>query len=841
MLYTFGGTPSDVLTTPTGDVVPNYLIIVRRAGTGEQITALLEADGVTPISELRSNPAGSGQPGAIRPFRIDGIAEIEYEYLDTTGAPVRWYQAARELPAQARAAGEGALPRTGGTVTGPLTATAGVDIAGGLQVAGGAILDELAVAGPLSVGGTFAPARLDLSSLKMFTPQAFGATGTGTGADGTAVQAALSAAAGAGGGWVIVPAGNYLGETLPLRIYRNTRLTLMPGARLPRGANGTMLINGDADQNYPGYTGHGNIIVEGGVWDMRATAPGLTASRMCMSFGHAEGITVRDVTILDVPGYHAIEVNACRNVRIENSRFMGFTNPGGRDLSEAVQIDLASDSGAFGGFGPYDSTACEDVEMRGCYVGPSGTPGTTAWPRGIGTHNARIGRWQKDIRILGNTFDQCIQYAVGGYNWEDVVVGGNTMRGCGAGIRMRAVDSTSTNHTKTPAGVQTGASQPMRTISVMGNTIADCTGHDDSIVVEGEATGQVLAVSIDGNAIDGASDLENGIRLIHVADYTVDGNTIAGVDGSGVSQQDCVGGTVTDCRITAPNGSGITANACTRVKISENNISGAGVQGVWVVGGSLVSVEDNVITSPSRAGAGAGYGIRASSGATDLRIVGNTVRRHGSGNEMGYALSITSACSGIRRWGNDWATGTLGTVDDQSPSPITSPYDVTSALTARPTLATAANSTAETAVASWTVPANDALAGTAYRVTAQGIASTTGTPTLTLRVRLGGVAGPVIAAFSAVTTSSGIASRGWRIDGTLHSLTIGGSATWAGGATLTHHLASTTGQAQTELTDAAITRDSTVDQVLVVTAQWSAASASNTAGGTAGLLQRITA
>ena len=676
MLYTFGGSPSDVLTTPTGDVVPDYPVLVKVASTGQTITALFEADGTTPISQLRSNPASHPQPGAIRPFRIDGVTAIEYEYLDANGQPVRWYQAARELAQQAAAAAADALSRSsGGTVTAPVTAAAGLAVQQGLAVTGGATADELAVTGDLAVGGTFAPDRLSLASMRIFNPRIYGALGDGSHDDAPAFQAAFDAAATVGGGWVIIPPGDYLLATLPLRQLCPLRITAMPGAYIRRGANQTLFLNGLPDQNYPGYTGHGDLLLEGGVWDMRATAPGLTNSRMCFSLGHAQNITIRDLEVLDVPGFHAIEVNACRTVRIENCQFKGFTDPGGRDISEAIQIDLMTEAGAFGGFGPYDSVACEDVEIRGCYFGPSGTPGTTAWPRGIGSHNARIGRWQKDIRIIGNTFEDCAQYPIGGYNWTTVTIAGNTMRNCGAGPRLRTVDTARTAHTQTPEGVQTSASQPVRNITIVGNTIENCTGYDDAIVVEGEATGRVYDVTITGNTIDGNTDTENGIRLIYTSDYTVGTNPISNVSGSGISQEQCTGGTVDGNRVHAPTGSGVTANACSRVKMTDNTISEPGVQGVWLVGGSVLTVEDNTITSPSRAAAGGGYGIRASSSASDIRIVGNTVRRHGSGNEMAYALSITSSCSGVRRWGNDFDAGTLGIIDDQSPGTELSPFD----------------------------------------------------------------------------------------------------------------------------------------------------------------------
>ncbi|MFF7171081.1 glycerophosphodiester phosphodiesterase [Streptomyces pseudovenezuelae] len=99
-LYTYGGTADTVLTTATGDVVPDYPVDVRVAGTGQSVTALYESDGSTPISELRSNPTSSEAPGAIRTFMCEW-PQIEYVYNATGGRTVTWYQAGREVPIEA--------------------------------------------------------------------------------------------------------------------------------------------------------------------------------------------------------------------------------------------------------------------------------------------------------------------------------------------------------------------------------------------------------------------------------------------------------------------------------------------------------------------------------------------------------------------------------------------------------------------------------------------------------------------------------------------------------------------------------------------------------------------
>ncbi|MFE7017690.1 glycosyl hydrolase family 28-related protein, partial [Streptomyces sp. NPDC057651] len=285
----------------------------------------------------------------------------------------------------------------------------------------------------------------------------FGADSSGTVDASPGIQSALNTARDMGGAWVLIPPGVYMVGTT-LRIYGNTRLTLMAGAELRRSVAGTMLINGDAGQAFGGYTGNSRIIIEGGLWNMRGTTPGLTAPAMCISIGHATDIVIRDLEIRDLPGYHGIELNSTTHGTISGCQFRGYVDPGGRDFSEAIQIDLAKSVGVFGGFGPYDHTPCEDILITGCHFGASGTAGTTAWPRGVGSHSATIGRWHRRIRIADNSFEGVLQYAVSAYNWEDVTVSGNTFVSCGSSVRIRVVILSDAEDTKDTNGNPTGAS-----------------------------------------------------------------------------------------------------------------------------------------------------------------------------------------------------------------------------------------------------------------------------------------------------------------------------------------------------------------------------------------------
>ncbi|MBP5918677.1 right-handed parallel beta-helix repeat-containing protein [Streptomyces sp. LBUM 1486] len=671
MRHLFGGSPADFAMERVG-----YQLQLRPFAIGTVWDAPTDGSQLTDLNDLATNPitqVTANSDGSVSFYGPDGVTLLYVDFgygrryaitaTDTGSILADFIASGGEPGGWAQLNGSGKLDSD----------QAPTDlVAETLSVTDSATVEDLDVQGDLDVAGTLTPENLQLSGMRIYNPTVYGALGNGTGNDSTAINAALSAASAAGGGWVIVPSGTYMIGAI-LRIYGNTRLTLMPGTEFRRNYAGTMILNGDAAQSLGGYTGHGNILIEGGVWNMRGTTAGLTASAMCMSIGHARGITIRDTEILDLPGYHAIELNSVQTGRILNCQFRGYIDPGSRDFSEAVQIDLAKSSSVFGGFGPYDNTVCQDIEVRGCYVGASGTAGTVAWPRGIGSHSATIGTRHSGIRITGNTFDGLSQYAVGGYDWRDTVIQGNVISGCGAGVRMRVVDTGDTEDTKNLAGTQTSASQDLRNITISGNTIRGTTGHDDAILLMGEATGKVLDATITGNVIDGVtSGSQNGIRLEYVEQYTVSGNTIRDTAGTGISQQNIVGSTVTGNRVYTPTASGISCDTGTGVLIASNTIRDAGVNGVHVLSGSDVQVTGNYIKGASRSAAGS-WGIRCSTSSDGLLIAGNKVRKFGSGNEVAAGIGITSTCTNVRRYGNDLSdTG----VDDQSTGPDTSPFDL---------------------------------------------------------------------------------------------------------------------------------------------------------------------
>jgi hypothetical protein len=255
----------------------------------------------------------------------------------------------------------------------------------------------------------------------------------GEGDSATKIQNALNAARDAGGGTVYIPTGTYnLGSRL--EIYTGTTLLLSQKAVMFRNHNSNMIINGAGGASYSGYAGQTDIKIIGGIWECRGTAFPSTPA-MGISIGHGSNIIIQDLTVSNVGGYHAIEVNSSKNVRISNCRFVGYKDTGSRAYSEAVQIDLAKSSGVFGAFGSYDNTPCTDVVVENCYFGPSGTAGTTSWPTGIGSHSYTSGVKHTNVKMVGNTFDSMTEYAIRlDVTYDDTIISNNIIKNCFAGI-----------------------------------------------------------------------------------------------------------------------------------------------------------------------------------------------------------------------------------------------------------------------------------------------------------------------------------------------------------------------------------------------------------------------
>jgi hypothetical protein len=650
-LHTFGGTPGDVLVDAAGNVVPNWPILVKVAGTGQAITALYEVDGVTPIGELRSNASAHASPGAIRPFKADADA-IEYEYLDGDGDPVRWYQAGRELATEAKAAADVALPTTGGTMTGKIQAgmaTAGAvteasfvtgdtfdryrrDIAGGQTWGSGAAArdvtltrtgpSEMTLTGSLVVTGSTSTAGMTVVK---------GAVGNGIADDRAVIQAALDSVRDAGGGIVLIPGGKTYGIGTFLVVYDNTMIWAY-GATLKAIGNAGLLRNFRDDESFGGYAGHSNISILGGTWDGNAANAGIgtvTGTTNVMGFVHAANITVRDATIKNTSSAHAIEFNAVDGGTVERCRFLGFKdNSGGtRAFSEAVQIDMAKSGSA--SIGLFDNTPAKNITVERCYFGASDRLGPHG--RAVGSHTAAANVTFDNVQVIANRIDGMGQEGVFGFGWRRAVVSKNIITGCGmSGISMAMYDPTS-------------ISTSPHTYAIHANTV-ESSASDSGIRVVGAPTYKIPGVAISGNVI--RSITGNAIHAEHCAAPDISGNQADTTTSSGLYAHLSNGANISGNVMKNAGSNGLNVSGSVGAIVTGNVVEGTGSNhGIFVGPGTGAVNATDALISGNMVTAAASAGIRLSTAAARCTVTGNKVRK-GSGttvNGITLAADATGA------------------------------------------------------------------------------------------------------------------------------------------------------------------------------------------------------
>ncbi|WP_190869029.1 right-handed parallel beta-helix repeat-containing protein, partial [Actinomadura sp. RB99] len=356
------------------------------------------------------------------------------------------------------------------------------------------------------------------------------------------------------------------------------------------------------------------------------------------------------------------------------------------------------------------------------------------------------------IRVRGLHVSGGTQYAVVAYCWQDCEIDDITVVGQGGGVWVHSLNSTNAGD-RTPVDGSTPTitgSQQMNGVQVHDVRMTGGGSYGGALQVEGEDTGfvaQLVASRISARDVAGV-----GVRLERVQDYRLTDVVVIGSGSTAISTFGTRRGKILGCHVNGATANGITADsrataaaAQTDITIARCSVTGA-ANGIMTWAGQDLVIEDNDLDTITT------VGIQASNSANRVTVRGNRLR------SVGQPTNLTSTVTGLVCEANSFNAGGPGT------------------------LATAANATAETVVATLPIPANDAAPGIRYSFAVAGQASTTGTPTLTIRVRLGGVSGAVVAAFTGVVTSAGIAGRGWRISGDLHALTIGAAGTWAGGA-----------------------------------------------------------
>ncbi|MFE5320787.1 right-handed parallel beta-helix repeat-containing protein [Paenibacillus sp. NPDC056579] len=493
-------------------------------------------------------------------------------------------------------------------------------------------------AGAGTIGGSMGKGRL--------YPQWWGARGDGVSDDTQPIQKALSVAKSTNGVSIFLMNGVYK-VTGSLRIYGHTRLELEHNTVIQRFHNDSFLFNGDPGGQYGGYEGHGHIIIEGGCWDGNVTA--YPDSFAGLNIAHGRCITIRNTTIKDISWGHAVEINSSSDVIIEHCRLIGFMNApdGSRNYAEAVQIDVPTSS-SFPWYGKYDGTPSENITVRSCYFGASGTPGTTAWGGGVGNHTAIHNVWTRNIKIVDNTFDRLGYWAVRLFKFNDCLVTGNTMYGCGGGIVINAPGA-NTESTKDKDGVQRSTPQTGARTLITDNIIV-CTTLYEGIACTGSGDVKVEHAVIARNLITDVALAKTSILITRSRNIQVTGNQVARTR-RGVYAENTFDLMVNDNQIEETDYEGIWLAKGGNYFIHGNMLKRSGRHGLYLTETDGFEVLGNIIDSASYKESGVYAGIKLENAVMNGAVHDNTVRMAAQAQNR-YGLEITSNCTRIETFNN---------------------------------------------------------------------------------------------------------------------------------------------------------------------------------------------
>lgn len=209
----------------------------------------------------------------------------------------------------------------------------------------------------------------------IFDIRTFGAVGDGKAVDSPAINKAIDAAAAAGGGTVLFPAGTWLSFSIRLKSHVN--LFLSQGATLlaadsPKAGEATGYNGGtydaaepktewDAYQDYGHNHWHNSLIWGEGIQDVSITGPGLIWGKG-LSRGARTGFVAEQAGV----GNKAIALKNCRNVMFRDFSILkgghfGLLLTGVDNMTiDNLMIDTDRDG--------IDIDCCKNVRVSNCFV-----------------------------------------------------------------------------------------------------------------------------------------------------------------------------------------------------------------------------------------------------------------------------------------------------------------------------------------------------------------------------------------------------------------------------------------------------------------------------------------
>ena len=486
----------------------------------------------------------------------------------------------------------------------------------------------------------------------------YGATGSGIYDDTNAFKAAMTYIDSIGGGKVVIPTGTYLISEM---LYLPSNLTIECHEKtiIKRDWDGAIAINGLVGGIYEEpYSANSNIKIIGGIWEGNTNRQ--ENGYNMFNFCKGENFTVLNATFKDYSGGHVFDISGCKHVLIDGCNFIGFRPTTDREYAEAIQISEHTQAGAPGCFGVYDYSISEDIIIQNCYFGSSGTENTYG-VNGIGTHGSTYEVYNRNIKIINNTFENAYFAAVRNFKYDDVLISGNTFRNCARAIAL----SSTTYREEDSNGNLLMCQSPKNCIIsnnyIIGSTHSAIYMSGQSYVDETDSTKNhysfIENVIVENNIIENTVG-ENCLNCILVKNLQVSNNIFVNniragrmvyIDGlifnsNKILNNNLEGIFCYDTENIFPEMQGSNKN----IQITNNIIENNGNTPIFLNGainGGIVA--DNQIINPccNSTQDDARNGISVGSGASNIMVKGNIIIQTEETLKNARPVYVTNTCS----------------------------------------------------------------------------------------------------------------------------------------------------------------------------------------------------
>lgn len=247
------------------------------------------------------------------------------------------------------------------------------------------------------------------------------------------------------GGDIKFTKGNY-SITKTLILESDSNIILEDGAILKRNKR-CYVFQTSVDDNTTKYNGVHNVTITGGT----ILCDGCLKPSNIISLVHSKDITIKNLTIKNNVGNHAIEINSSKNIVIDSCKFLKTTQQSGACFREQIQIDFAYHTGLpFSknkNAKTYDGTCCKNVTIQNCTFNGCNIA--------IGTHTqSATNNHHSNIKILNNKGKGCgVLEKLGAFcrliGMKKVVISGNEIKNFGRLVEINTPSKFYLNNSST--------------------------------------------------------------------------------------------------------------------------------------------------------------------------------------------------------------------------------------------------------------------------------------------------------------------------------------------------------------------------------------------------------